>query len=1751
MSGFCLYFDSVQEVPEDPKIRDRLDNCSFYHRLHMSMYDSVGGVFLGDTYESIPYNPIEISTGIFTSEVRDMFFFLCPEEANAVMIIEVVSVAVDQYNRIKREIGLGWGCLLLSTGSGVPDISQFEKKSFYPLMQEVALSQGTPRILLNKKEIPFEGGSAPVPGASLQLTLITNNRLSLLSSFIPPFTIFDERNGSPSIPGLLTSHLSAAVSLLYKDELVQAIESLGPDRSESRGRSIGSPSKSRSTRERKKENKAMKEKRRELERILRAELSSLILERDQIIENFSQEKKKKRRNAETQDPSESNIMSPSPKEKKKRSKDRDESDEESSSSLGDSLDMNDEIESEFDEIVEEKENLLPSLTDANWTNNPFWDKAEFRDKWRLSGKDRTAEERGRTAIEMIGAHRLIVGSKVTHGQIHEAPWSFGRTLFHPIPQERIPIELRNLNFLIPMKVEDTIRAQLNYVRLKEQFAQQASQEMVTITARRVFIIPHSDLSVCGEIEVRDLVSTGNAAKKRVKIGSTIVAVSQFGISDPKTVTLRTAFAHPKFGVMFAVVFTVDVPIDIKPPDKKDKNQNRLNLPSSTTRSIWMGWVDYSPFRAETVKEGGEEGEEESSSEEDDESEGQWRRPRPMEKLKKRIVLTVPDLSAPVKPKVVSKATRTKKKKGRTQTTKNDEHDEAEADEPSGQQKKIQLKLTNQFMPPPIHRSVSQGWLFNPSRGVNTAFRAMSNMPQPSAKPKAKKGAAATAKPTMRGADQPDFEPIFPFDRLHPYTTPFHIAGPESIPTAILLSESLIHVTFSMTFPAEVKDWTPDLLSQPNQLAHTLPLYLQTPFREQEQEPPEGYPAVSPTQPTPEMYQDTFAIMPQQSFKTPITQNVHVDMEPALPVSPSVSRGLGEAGDGLASLFTFEFTAIRRGGLTDPQGLKLDLPKNPIFILSLFDQGRIASDTGMVADSQRQGFFQLLSLEFTSLLTGNATVPFHSPPPQVLAQLPFKLSGGIASQRSNTSVTLPDFLISTPVQVDIIDASTRLLFGTAYLKLEMFADEVASGQVSNHPREILTPILLPFPSPDNVGSVGHQNMHICHLYPASFTNPPDNISLGTLSVRVIHKRTRAKITPTTASSSYIKSQTATALMHRSMSPAVTRQLTVALAPNNPRGTSTQMHPTHNPNLFGTPVQQFPDSDATQGTSRTNPLSVLLQRNQNDLSIINTSLIRVQNVWMNQIAQPQESHRSGLDESSDQSAMYERSVKSVQRRQGAEERKRAELANINMMHSSTTRVLFPSFAVPLVFDLPFQNPLQRSVEVCVWYTTLSDVDSNAMPRQYDEEQEIRLASPQEAQRLRQGRSSSSPLSAHAVSSLDPPNLENEIVSFTVQANQRVDVPFVFQSFSWVPTKNFDSCLDPIEALCRVDDFSLPMRERVVEIAFTDENHNLLLLQHIVICPTPVAPNHLVNLYTSSDNTHDFNLSLLEQTHMIPFNHTQAQPFVKKAIVASLTSDSSLQATATLVSSPQPHLSLRFRTQLTRPFVGEMFHIALFNDAECTSLFGTWSISVNLLSYLNLNSSVGEVIQHSEPLDKTHMAHPSFHNSPLSSLIISNSTQQKQQANAVSFSIRSLSNVSRSSILTLSDLATQQFKRFWLVNFTESAGQPYPRQTLRVNCGLAMQPTFSLPFRNNDPSQQTFLVSVSKPLSAVPLQPMIKAPANQTINIHLRLSPSFYEGTTGFSVFVNTFRAEFERVVVEYNVTVVFGSEYQNKCTLVSED
>ncbi|KAK2951512.1 hypothetical protein BLNAU_13534 [Blattamonas nauphoetae] len=73
--------------------------------------------------------------------------------------------------------------------------------------------------------------------------------------------------------------------------------------------------------------------------------------------------------------------------------------------------------------------------------------------------------------------------------------------------------------------------------------------------------------------------------------------------------------------------------------------------------------------------------------------------------------------------------------------------------------------------------------------------------------------------------------------------------------------------------------------------------------------------------------------------------------------------------------------------------------------------------------------------------------------------------------------------------------------------------------------------------------------------------------------------------------------------------------------------------------------------------------------------------------------------------------------------------------------------PVLRSPLVFDVPFQNPLQRSVEVCDWYTTLSDVDSNAMPRQ-------RHNARDKAGRLRV-------LSLPTQSLLlDPPNLENEI-------------------------------------------------------------------------------------------------------------------------------------------------------------------------------------------------------------------------------------------------------------------------------------------------------------------------------------------------------------------------------------------------------
>ncbi|KAK2955265.1 hypothetical protein BLNAU_9817 [Blattamonas nauphoetae] len=1662
MSGYCLYIDSVQDIPEDPKIRERLENCSFYHRLHISFYDSNDGSFLGDTYESIPYNPIETSTGVFSTEIKDLLYFLCPDEISAIIIIEVVCIALDQYNRVKREIGLGFGCFPVASSGDNADLSQFEKKSFYPLMQQIPIASGTPCILMCKKDISFDGGSNLVPDAFLQLTLVTHNRLSMLTPILPSLVIFDERNGSSSIPGLLPSHISTILARGFKhdyDEAIQALESDRTDSTQTHGR--GSPSRSRTAQEkRKKDNKARKLKKKELQRIIQSDVDALQTQRNSIIACFAEERKRgKKKQTEALDTTlMGDTLDFSPKKKKHSEKHRRDESSSDTDSFGFGGSDND-IESDFDEIVEEKNEILPSLTEDNWTNNPFWNSGEFRDHWTLPRKERASEERGRTAIEMIGAQRLVVGSKVFHGQIRDAPWFFGRTLFRPIPQEKIPLELRNVTFLLPQKIEETVKTHLNYVRLTEQLYTEPSTKEITLTGKRLFIIPHSDLGVCGDIESRDLVSSGNAARKKMKVGSTTASYQSLSVSDPKVITLKSAFAHPKYAIMFAILFTFQISIDTKPPDKKAKTKVNVNLPQETTRTLWIGWDDYHPFKAPVKADTADDQEYEEEEEEEDDDFLMTDR-NAMEKLKEQVILSIPDLSDPVvpppsSPKKAAKTLKTDgKKRGKTPKLEENvapKEDEQEPVEEKHDLKKIQLKLNNQYPPPSILNSIPVTWLYNPSRGVNPTFRKV--VPAPTQQnTKSKK---TQPQPKKVNQLQPVFETVFPFDKLHPYETPYYTQGPYSTPSALTPSETTLLLSFSLTLPPIMKDWDAETLRQPALIPTILPPYLHTPQyhpsdaeknkivkhktfpaeigRLPQQNHPSPQTAPFPAAPRYEPLPPTAFAAESTEFS--ISSDVSIGVQ-------SMQSGLNEKDAKKASQFVFSFASMTRSGLTDPQGFGISLPRRPQFVFGLFDKMRVETDVGMLEQGTNESsrIYSKDSHEPLSIQieTGSATLPFHTPPPTALSRIPFTLTGSISPTFQNSSTTLPDSLNSTPIQVDIYDAESHIIFGTSYLSLASFSSDVSNGQESS--KEFKIPILVPFPSPENLSGQVHHSLHQCHLYPLVFTTPPESITLGILTVRVTHKRVRptpVKQTPEEVTQMRRSMSPAPAIANLTLSPHINRALTSVATPT--------MHSRDWNQSAGF------DSLETKG----NPLEILLLRTENDMTLFDGNLVKVANRIVNPVAQSPSASIS-------------------------QERKKTDIANLRMLSVSKTRVIFPSFAAPLVFDIPFQNPLSRKLKVTVSYFTLTGNDSaTSEPSKSDTEHEIRLLTPQQAQFVKNQNKTESKLSD--VSSISPPFFEDEVTSFIVPENQTVNVSFLFQSFAWVASKQSNDELRPAEGPFDVDDYSLLMKERVVEIAFSDEQNTTLLLQHVVICPTPIAPTRVVRLFTSAGSQQTFNLDLFDPFHAVPYRHSSSSPFVKRAVLCDADKVSSASLSASVITTPQPHLSLKCGCELSDHYRGESFHIAFFNDDQCLSLFGVWTVSIVMPAMLRLNSTVGELVEKTETFDRARVIQPVFHTSPLA------------------------------------------VHHFWTeIHFKSPpvfSAHPDKREVhtsdafLAGECirlAISLHPDTIFP----DPSQELYIISVNKPLSAVPLQTTIRVAPNGTATIPVRIHPVFFEGTSSVS-------------------------------------
>ncbi|KAK2958755.1 putative serine/arginine repetitive matrix protein 2 [Blattamonas nauphoetae] len=224
MTAFTLFIESLERFSEPIDVRDNLSDPITQYRFHISLFDPETKQWLNDTYESPLHEPYQTQSGIWDCDFQDLFHVVIEDSRRVDVILELTFVAYDQLNRIVREIGLGWTTIPLS--KDVQDISSYLKRSLNDQMTTLQLFRGSPRVLMFPDSASSSGYQEPLEETEIRYCLLSHKNLSKYSSLIPKYTIFDERNGSESIVGLIPPHIRVVVKDTLEEELYSLRESL-------------------------------------------------------------------------------------------------------------------------------------------------------------------------------------------------------------------------------------------------------------------------------------------------------------------------------------------------------------------------------------------------------------------------------------------------------------------------------------------------------------------------------------------------------------------------------------------------------------------------------------------------------------------------------------------------------------------------------------------------------------------------------------------------------------------------------------------------------------------------------------------------------------------------------------------------------------------------------------------------------------------------------------------------------------------------------------------------------------------------------------------------------------------------------------------------------------------------------------------------------------------------------------------------------------------------------------------------------------------------------------------------------------------------------------------------------------------------------------------------------------------------------------------------------------------------------------
>ena len=192
MSNYALFIEKVENVPEHPNMaclfntflsfhlfnfmqRSNFPDAACYYRLLITCINCASNLPLGNTYESILYEPYSNETKIYGCNIQEMLYFQTDPSVDVKILIELVLTCMsfllplnislsptfsqqilvkDPVNCILSELTIAWTQIRLTDRSEMPDLSYFKRKNLYDKMSRTQLLAGSPCVLVTPGESP-------------------------------------------------------------------------------------------------------------------------------------------------------------------------------------------------------------------------------------------------------------------------------------------------------------------------------------------------------------------------------------------------------------------------------------------------------------------------------------------------------------------------------------------------------------------------------------------------------------------------------------------------------------------------------------------------------------------------------------------------------------------------------------------------------------------------------------------------------------------------------------------------------------------------------------------------------------------------------------------------------------------------------------------------------------------------------------------------------------------------------------------------------------------------------------------------------------------------------------------------------------------------------------------------------------------------------------------------------------------------------------------------------------------------------------------------------------------------------------------------------------------------------------------------------------------------------------------------------------------------------------------------------------